>query len=64
MIEIRIGKAVFPVIGIAKTENDDLLIVFLNGVTFWGQSVKTGLLAPFRFKGGKTVWGGKVVKFI
>jgi len=67
MIEIRIGKAVFPVVSVARVEDsDDFLIVFLNEGKFWGQSTRTGLLAPLKFnlKSGKTVWGGKVVKFI
>ena len=65
MIEIKVGKTTFPVVGTAKVEgNDDFLIVFLNEGKFWGQSTKTGLLAPLRFKDGKTVWGGKVVRFV
>jgi hypothetical protein len=64
-IEIKIGKTEFPLVSIARIEgDDDLLLVFLNGNIFWGQSVKTKAIAPLKFKNGKTVWGGKVVKFI
>ncbi|MCI4407827.1 MAG: hypothetical protein JHC26_01955 [Thermofilum sp.] len=64
-IEIKVGKQSFPTVSIAKIEgDDDLLIVFLNGNIFWGQSMKTKAIAPLKFRGGKTVWGGKVVKFV
>jgi hypothetical protein len=65
MIEIKVGKATFPVVGTAKVEgNDDFLIVFLNEGKFWGQSTKTGLLAPLKFKDNKVMWGNRVAYFI
>ena len=64
-IEIKICKTTFPVVSIAKIEDDnDLLIVFLNNNIFWGQSMKTKMIAPLKFKSGKIVWRGKTVKFI
>jgi hypothetical protein len=65
MIEIRIGKASFPIVSVARIENDDdFLFIFVIDRKFWGQSVKTKTLAPLMFRGGRTTWGGKVVRFI
>jgi hypothetical protein len=64
MIEIRIGKSSFPLVSIARVENDDYIVVFVNNGLFWGQSIKTKAIAQLRFKNGKTTWGGKVVRFI
>ena len=66
MIEVRIGRNIFPVVTFAVCHDGDLLIVFVNNNVFWGQSTRTGMLAPLKFdkKRGKTTWGGKVVKFV
>jgi hypothetical protein len=67
MIEIKIGKMTFPLVSVAKVENDDdflMIFVNVNDGKFWGQSVKSKLIAPLKFKNGKTTWGGKVVRFI
>jgi hypothetical protein len=66
MLEIKIGKASYPLVSVAKIiDNDDLILVFVdNNNIFWGQSTKTGALAPLKFKNGHTMWSNKVVKFV
>lgn len=64
-LEIKIGHQSFPVVSVAKIENEnDLILVFINDGIFWGQSITHKTVAPLKFRSGKTVWGGKVVKFI
>jgi hypothetical protein len=64
-IEIRIGKMKFPVVSVARIENDDdFLFVYVADGKFWGQSIKTKMIAPLRFKSERTTWGNKTVKFV
>jgi hypothetical protein len=64
VIEIRIGKLCFPVVAVGSCDDGDIVIVFAFNGSMWGQSARTGQLAPLKFNKGKTTWGGKVVKFV
>jgi len=64
MLEIRVGKATYPIVSIARIENsNDFIFVFKSGEKLFGLSTDKRL-APLRFSNGRMMWGNKVVKFI
>jgi hypothetical protein len=61
-IEIKIGKSTFPVVSIAKTENE-IIFVYRQGDKLFGLSTSK-MIAPIRFHNARPMWGNKPISFI
>ena len=63
-IEIKIGKATYPIISVAKTiDNGELVFVFKINDRLLGFSTSK-MVAPIRFHNNRPIWGNKPISFI